>query len=137
MLNMLSDLRSSIENDILMPVAYQYANTLQETLVRHIGCIEDNLKFYKKEIKNPFKCLLEGVREIIVIPAYVLSGLGIISKSFVYKLISSVFFKVISGFFTLVCILSAIVSLIIGWDEFVKKLTSILTKSLLIQFLII
>lgn len=128
-LNMLPDLRSSIENDILRSVAYQYANSLQETLVRHIGRIEDNLEFYKKEIKNPFKWLREGVREIVAVPAYLLSWLGIISESFVRKLISSVFFKAVSGLIALVGFVSAIVTIVIGWEEFVKKLASLLTSA--------
>lgn len=125
-LNMLPDLRSSIQEDVLRSVAYQYANALQEALVRHIGCIDDNLESYNREIKNPFKWFREGVREIVVLPAYLLSSFGIVSESFVGKLISSVFFKVISGLIALLGFVSAIVTIVIGWEEFVKKLSSLL-----------
>jgi len=127
MLNMLPELRSSIEDDILRSVAYQYANSLQETLVRHIGCIEDSLEFYEKEIKNPFKWLREGVREIVSVPVYLLSWLGIISESFVHKLISNVFFKMVSGVIALAGFASAIITIVIGWEEFAKKLANLLT----------
>ena len=127
-LNMLPDLRSSIENGMLTSVAYQYANALQETLIRHIGCVEDNLEFYEKEIKNPFKWLREGVREIVAVPAYLLSWLGIISESFVHKLISSILFKAFAGFVALIGFVSAIVTIVIGWEEFAIKLSNFLTR---------
>jgi hypothetical protein len=65
----------------------------------------------------------------VAVPAYLLSWLGIISESCVRKLISSVFFKAVSGLIALVGFVSAIVTIVIGWEEFAKKLASLLTSA--------
>ena len=111
-LNMLPDLRNSIGDEIMRSIAYQYANTLQETLVRHIGCVEDNLEFHVNDLKNPVKWLREGVREIVAIPVYLLSWLGIVSESIANKVVTSIIFKMLSGILALLGFISALVTIV-------------------------
>ncbi|EIM65473.1 hypothetical protein [Desulfobacter postgatei] len=126
-LNMIPELRKCLENDLLRtnPLASQYFNALQESLVRYIGSIEDMETDLKKELKNPIKWFRHGVRDIVALPAYLLGWLGVISDLTVKRIVSSLLFSAISGIFALVGFVSAILTIVIGWDKFLEIVTKI------------
>lgn len=126
-LNMIPDLRRCLEDDLLSRnLAHQYMNTLQEALVRYIGSIEDERTEIINDIKNPVKWLRSGVRDIVALPAYLLGWLGVISESTANKWVSSLLFSVISGVVALVGFASAVVTTVVGWDQFIKVIGSVL-----------
>ena len=125
-LNMIPELRQAFEDDILSSrLAGQYSAALQEAMVRHLGNLEDALKGQKAAIKNPIIWLREGVRGITSFPASLLGWLGIISESTAYRFQSSISIKVISGLVTIVGLVSAVFTIILGWNQFLSTINAI------------
>jgi hypothetical protein len=51
---MLPDLRNALSDSYALGrLADQYAATIQEVIIRHIGSIEEIEEFNKKKLKNP------------------------------------------------------------------------------------
>jgi hypothetical protein len=125
-LNMIPELRKCLEDDLLSRnLAHQYMSALQESLVRYLGSIEDKQEVITKEIKNPIKWFRDGVRDILALPAYLLGWLGVISETAAKRLVSSLLFSAISGIVALVGFVSAIVTIVIGWDQFLDVVNRI------------
>lgn len=126
-LNMLPELRKSIEDDILSrSLADQYANALQEALVRYIGTVEDILEEERREMQNPVIWLREGIRGIISIPMLILSWLGVISETTAFNISSSFFFRILAGLVATVGFVSAIVTIALGWKQFREMITKLI-----------
>lgn len=126
-LNMIPDLRRCLEDDLLSRnLAHQYMNALQEAIVRYVGSIEDDRSDIINEIKNPVKWLRNGIRDIVAVPAYLLGWFGIISESTLQRWVSSLIFSVISGVVALAGFASAIVTIVIGWEQFVTVMGNVL-----------
>jgi len=119
-LNMLPELRKSLEDSLFSGQAGQYVKALQEAIVMHIGSVEDILVKLESEAKNPLIWFREGVRELIALPASILKWLGIINEATAYKIKANFLFKMASGLATLIYLLSSIVSLVVGWKPFVE-----------------
>ena len=101
------------DNDLLT----QYSDLLQETLIRYIGLLEDEKEKTLQEFKNPVIWFREGIRFFLSIPVLVLQWVGIINFSLTKKIASSLLFTLLSGFITIITVLSSIASLVIGWDK--------------------
>lgn len=120
-LNMLPELRSALEDEILSRnVAHQYANALQEAVLRFIGSVDDQIEETEKELRNPVKWFREGVREVVAFPTYLLGWLGLVKEGTAQKIVASSIFKAFSGLVALAGFLSALVTIVVGWEAFVK-----------------
>lgn len=129
-LSMLPDLKHALEDYILRDgVANQYASTIQDTLVRHIGIVEDRIDLIVSDLKNPLKWLHVGVSEIVSIPAYMLSSLGILSETNVTRIISSSIFKIFSGLIALFRLVSSVITVVLGWNQFLDLINRLLTSA--------
>ncbi|WP_297809525.1 hypothetical protein [uncultured Methylophaga sp.] len=126
-LNMLPDLRNALNDQVLSgDVASQYAHALREVLIRHIGETEDRINYLVDEIMNPLKWFREGVKEVVSIPVYLLSALGILSKPLASNMLSSSLFSVLSGVVALISFLSALVTIGLGWEQFSQKIIALI-----------
>lgn len=117
-LNAVPEMRKAFEDGLTHRLAGQYAGLLQETLVRHIGTVEDMSEEQQRWMKNPVIWLREGIRGIISFPILLLSWLGLISERTVSNIASSNLFKILSGFVTVVGFISAIITITLGWKQF-------------------
>lgn len=121
LLNMLPELRRAYEDSLLSNnLAHQYATTIQEVLIRHAGTLEDRREAHLNQLRNPLIWFREGVRAVIAFPLSVLSWAGVLSVRAVGAITQSATFNVISGLVGLLTLLSAIMSIALGWQEFVK-----------------
>lgn len=116
--NMLPTLRQEFDDDILVSQAAQTANTLQEALLRHLGSIDDVREVCIAELKNPFIWFREGIRALLSVPITLLVWFGVLSERTQTRITANPIFSILSAITAVVGFLSAIVSLILGWDEF-------------------
>ena len=123
-LNMLPELRKTLENDVLSrgDLAHQYAVTLQETILRYVGVLEDKESELFKSIRNPVIWFREGIRIIVALPLSILEWLGALSDKTVSALISSKAFRLITAFISLVGFVSAVMGIVLGWNQFQSML---------------
>jgi hypothetical protein len=100
-------------------------NSVDDSLLRYIGNLEEIIKLVQKKLKNPIIGFQEGIQSIISLPLYFLSWFGIISRQLIFKVKDNIIFKLITGITGLVAFISGIVTIIVGKDqtiEFIKKL---------------
>lgn len=103
-------------------------NSVDDSLLRYIGYLEEFSQDAHKNLKNPFVWFREGFREVLSIPIFILNWFGIISNSTVNLIKDSLIYKVISGLIALFTLLSAIVTILVGYEQALKILTKFLEK---------
>lgn len=96
-----------------------------ETLTRYIGVLEQQFEQSKGRLSNPFIWMQTGMQTIILVPVFILSWLGLVGRSAVGNAESLGFVKIISGLATLVQLVSALIAIVLGWDEFVRLVTDL------------
>lgn len=102
-------------------------NACEDVLIRYIGFLDDIIEISKNQLKNPFKWLQKGVQSIISFPFLVFYWLGLISLSYVNKIINNYIFKLISGFIALLGIIASIITIILGWEKFINLIQNLLS----------
>jgi hypothetical protein len=119
-LNMLPELRNTLEDDVLSRgnLAHQYADSLQDMILRYIGVLEDRESEFFKYIRNPVIGFREGIRIIVALPLTILEWLGALSDKTVSALISSKGFGLLTAFISLVGFVSAVMGIVLGWNQF-------------------
>lgn len=110
-----------------MAIYHEHANLCLEVLIRYLGLLEKWLGEATIELRNPFIWLRNGVQAVLLIPLYLLNWFGVLGKSTIGKFTQNIFFKSISAIVAIIGLLSSLVTIIIGWDEF-SKLISIVIK---------
>lgn len=129
LVNFLPELRTAIsvkQNSIMVMRLSQSIADCDDMFVRHIGTLTSQIDTARKEAKNPFSCFAEGVRTIITLPILLLKWFGIISGTTSMKVKSNWIIKVISIFVTLVGFVGSVITIIIGWKQFLEIINKIL-----------
>jgi uncharacterized membrane protein len=122
-LNIIPEIRKEIEDDSFsrnVRVINEYGALIQESLLRHLGSLSDNLEAEKKRLKNPIIWLTEGISWVLLFPISVLHWVGVIGETIVIKIAHNPLFKIIAGVITILGALSTIMTIIVGWDSFLK-----------------
>jgi hypothetical protein len=102
-------LRSSLER--------QFAQMVDDALVRTIGDLENRQDSISNEIRNPIKLFSVGIAFIITFPVFLVAEFGLISIS-TYNWISNSFLTRAATFaVALVGFISAVVTIAVGWDQ--------------------
>ncbi|MDO3653540.1 hypothetical protein [Bacillus subtilis] len=99
---------------------------LYNTLVMQVSRINELGENTRKETLNPIILLREGVQFFVTLPISLLYWTGLIRYSTQYKLSNNFFIKLINFLIILIGFVSAIVTIVLGWEQF---------KELLIKFL--
>lgn len=110
------------ENDIKM------INWCQNAFLRKIGVLDEYTKNAPKKLLNPFFDLSSGIKYVLSIPINILYSIGLISYSGKNKIEQNILFKIISGIISLLTILSMVMTIVIGWEDFINIIKSILDK---------
>jgi hypothetical protein len=98
--------------------ANQIANHISGTLYSKIGSYENELSVCKDTLRNPFKLFLTGIQQTVLIPIYILSWIGLFGNETIKKISELFFLKLLSGILALIGIISSIMTIILGWDNF-------------------
>ncbi|HIF9499444.1 TPA: hypothetical protein ACX6S1_003513 [Photobacterium damselae] len=120
-LNMIPALNESLSEYLYRDQASQYANAINEALIRHWGSLEDKQDFLISRLRNPVYWFQQGIRQVTGIPFYLLGLFGIISINKVGNIVGSRFFGVVSGLVSLIGFASAVLSLVVSWEDFLAK----------------
>lgn len=129
LVNFLPELRTAInekQNSIMAMRLSRSIADCDDMFLRHIGTLTSQIDATRKEAKNPFSCFAEGVRTIISLPILLLKWFGIISSTTSKKLKSNWIVKIISILVTLVGFVGSVITIIIGWNQFVEIMSKIL-----------
>jgi len=110
---------SSERNDYIMRERFRsLAGSCSDSFIRHGGTLIELHKLMLKQIINPFAWIFEGMKIIISLPILLLSTLGVVSAKGVEKARESWIIKMLGAIVTLAGIISSIMSIVMGWDEF-------------------
>ena len=121
-LNMVPSLNEAFRDYLLRDQAEQYARAIDEALLRHHGLLCDGYDQLYSKLRNPLAWFQEGIGQVAGLPLYALGMFGVISLSTAGNIISSAIFRVLSGVLTFIGFSSGILTLIVGWDEFLEKI---------------
>lgn len=120
-LNLLPDVRnefsdrSRLRNHLEFPI-----NMIRDTLLRHIGFIEHIKKDYDKQILNPLMWFRNGVLIVVLFPIKILQSFGLLSDSSYARAKSSKALKFVSSLISFLGFISSVMSIALGWNEFIK-----------------
>lgn len=114
-----------IISNTLPELRSRYANPnsvrmCEDVLIRYIGYLDEFAKIYIAQMKNPFKWFKEGVASIISLPVLIFYWTGLIGATTVKKITGSPFFNFISALVTIIGLVSSIMYICLGWDDFIS-----------------
>lgn len=92
--------------------------TLYNNLVMQVSRINELGVNTRKETLNPFILLREGVQFFVTLPISLLYWTGLIKYSTQYKLSNNFFIKFINFLIILIGFVSAIFTIVLGWEQF-------------------
>jgi hypothetical protein len=96
----------------------EQASLCMDTLVRYFGVLERRSAESVKQLRNPLAWFREGVQSILLVPILLLASLGLLSLSTVNRFRASPVFRLLAGFAALVGLLSAVITIVLGWNQF-------------------
>lgn len=99
-----------------------------EALTRYSGVLENRGETITRSLRNPLVWFREGIGVILLFPIFILEWFGILSISVTNRIAYSFIFRIISGIFALIGFLSAIMSIVLGWHEFLERVLSLWQK---------
>lgn len=125
LVNFLPELRNVLserDNYIMMNRYNQSAQNCDDMFIRHLGTLKQMEKAIRKNLFNPISCFSEGIKSIVSLPILIFHWLGFTSVETTYKIKRNWFVKLINMLITFVGFLSGLMSIIIGWSDFLKIL---------------
>lgn len=120
-MNIMPEIRTALFNmdySIMDERINQLMGLCEDALRRHIGNLDRAIEQEKKGLWNPITCMGEGIRWIVGLPVDVLQWAGLYSAGRSRKIKASVIFKAISNLIVSIGLISSIVTIVLGWDEF-------------------
>ena len=126
LINFLPELRDVLNNQnnfIMMNRYSQSAKDCDDMFIRHLGSLNELKKSIKKKLFNPFSCFSDGMKFIVSLPILLLNWLGLISDEYMRKAKRSWLIKLLNVIIILIGLIGSIMSIILGWNEFLQKLS--------------
>lgn len=118
-LNILPEVRKCLNDELLsQSLLSDYASLLDEALMRYQGSLLEHHRMAVAAAKNPVAWLTAGIRSVFALPLWFLASAGVLPRTFAIRIVSSSFYRVLSGLVATVGFISAIVGLATGWEQF-------------------
>jgi hypothetical protein len=105
----------SLRNPSSLTEEFNWVNTI---LIMQIARYEELYEGIKANIFNPIVLLREGVQFFVTLPISLLYWTGIIQYSTQYKLSNNIVVKFINFLIIIIGFVSAIVTIVLGWEQF-------------------
>lgn len=93
-----------------------------DEILSSLGYFDQLIEELNKDLKNPVKWFQYGFRYLLSLPFRTLQWFGIIEELTLNKLVDNRIYKVISGIIGLIGLASSIISIVTGWNLFLKIL---------------
>lgn len=129
LINLLPKLRGYLSETAFMAselhekAFFDEAAVCEDMFIRHLGALNSSQEATRKKILNPIACFIYGTKAIIAIPFMLFHEFGILPARIMRIISNSFFVKLFIGLVSLVGFVSAIITIVIGWDEFVGVIT--------------
>ena len=94
--------------------------------LRKMGIIDEYRKNEIRRLFNPIYDLTSGIKAILGIPLDILFSVGLISSKSLSKVKDSVLFKLCSGIISILTFLSVIITIVIGWNQFIEIIKNLI-----------
>lgn len=111
---------SQLDSSIIRQRLQQLFDLCDDAMVKHLGALERKIENESKKLWNPFACFSNGVRWSIGLPFDILCWMGIISEHKKSTLQRKTVFKWIGHIVSLVGLISSIMGITLGWNEFLS-----------------
>lgn len=140
LINFLPELRrfqSERDNIIIMNRLRQSAENCDDMFIRHLGTLNELDKSYRKTLYNPFSCFSDGMKFIVSLPILILNWFGLLSDEHARRAKKSWIVKFISFIIVLLGVISAIVTITLGWNDFsqlIQRLVSSICNGSLLKW---
>jgi hypothetical protein len=102
--------------------------SVDESLVRYLGYCEELIEENKKQISNPFIWFRDGMHEILSLPIYLFYWFGIIGEKAKFKIKGTYLFRLLSGIISVLYFISSIMTIFLGFDDFIDLLNRLFSK---------
>lgn len=108
-------------DEYALPARYNTSiRTCDDMFIRHLGTLEKEKKSIGKGIINPFSSFAEGIKSIILLPFTLMNWFGFISTEKTNRVRKNVFVKVLNIFVATIGFVSAVFTIVIGWNDFLR-----------------
>ena len=121
--NSLREIRRGFEDDRFLRntrALCEYGALLNESVLRYIGALDDLLELERKGLRNPFVWLQDGVKQILLLPFTLLFRFGVMGGATIDTVARNPVFRILSGLVALLSVLSAIITIVVGWEPFIN-----------------
>lgn len=109
---------------MMMDPSLSMAEFLQDAVHRYSGVLQERREALEQRLRNPLALLAAGVRWGLSIPLEVLTSIGLLSEPTVAAFENGRLGRVVSGVVTLMGLVSAVVTLVLGWTQIVETVGS-------------
>ena len=106
------------DNEIMRHRFMSSARACEDMILRYTGDLKTRIDKMEKSLYNPFSCLADGIRWVVWIPLNVLLSCGLLSVKLAYRLKHNIFVKLITAMIMIVGLISSVVTIIVGWEQF-------------------
>lgn len=103
-------------------VVRKYYNVLMESILRYRGKLLNDVESYQKSLRNPLEWLREGASWVVLLPFSILNWFHLLSDIKLVKISANPFTSFVSSIGAVIATLGSLVTIVIGWDAFVKIL---------------
>jgi hypothetical protein len=124
--NLLPDVRRYLNDryGVLRDQGNDYARMVADCLIRYSGATEEALLKLSRRSRNPIDLYLEGVRCVVSLPFVLLRKSEIVSEEAYSSLVRNWLFKLFSFVAAFAAFLSTLMSVVVGWGDFVDRVKS-------------
>jgi len=130
LVNILPELHRTLNSDLLSisTLVSDYVQILQEMFIRYLGVLNDEKNEIRSEIRNPLKAFRSGIQFVLLVPVYIVNWFGLTSDGLLLRISRNVMFNLFSRIVSIIEFASAVVGLVVGWEEFITIIKSILGR---------
>ena len=119
---------SQLDSYIIQVRMSQFFQHCIDSMEKHIGRIYRLTETEQKQLWNPIACFGKGMRGVLSFPLDALYWLGFLNARSNRAIQNNGIFRLLGKFVTAVGFISSIMSIVLGWDEFVKVIMEIMQK---------
>ena len=119
------DIQNERNNSFMMSRFDKSARTCDDMLTRHLGTLHEIDILIRKNLYNPFSCFSDGMKFIISLPILILNWFGLLSAEHARRAKKSWIVKILNFVVVLLGIVSAIITITLGWNDFLQLIQRI------------